>query len=252
VNGPDECRKAIRQAYKNGSDVIKIMATGGVLDLAKDGSGAQFTEEEMKAIVETAKDYGLRVAAHAHGAEGIKRAIRAGVTSIEHGTFMDDEGMELAKKYGTWYVPTIIAGRSVADSAKIPGFYPAVITPKALAIGPKLQATFARAYKAGVKIAFGTDAGVYAHGKNWLEFTYMVESGMPAMEAIKAATIQAADLLGMKDKLGSITVGKLADIVAVDGDPLQDIQTMSKVSFVMKDGLVFKNTTANLPTVKND
>jgi len=252
VNGPDECRKAIRQAYKNGSDLIKIMATGGVLDLAKDGSGAQFTEEEIKAIVETAKDYGMRVAAHAHGAEGIKRAIRAGVTSIEHGTFMDDEGMELAKKYGTWYVPTIIAGRSVADSAKIPGYYPAVITPKALAIGPKLQATFARAYKAGVKIAFGTDAGVYAHGKNWLEFTYMVESGMPAMEVIKAATIQAADLLGMKDKLGSVTPGKLADIVAVDGDPLQDIQTMSKVSFVMKDGLVFKNTTANLPTVKND
>lgn len=252
VNGPDECRKAIRQAYKNGSDLIKIMATGGVLDLAKDGSGAQFTEEEIKAIVETAKDYGMRVAAHAHGAEGIKRAIRAGVTSIEHGTFMDDEGMELAKKYGTWYVPTIIAGRSVADSAKIPGYYPAVITPKALAIGPKLQTTFARAYKAGVKIAFGTDAGVYAHGKNWLEFTYMVESGMPAMEVIKAATIQAADLLGMKDKLGSVTPGKLADIVAVDGDPLQDIQTMSKVSFVMKDGLVFKNTTANLPTVKND
>ncbi|WP_254640109.1 amidohydrolase family protein [Chitinophaga sp. GbtcB8] len=252
VNGPDECRKAIRQAYKNGSDLIKIMATGGVLDLAKDGSGAQFTEEELKAIVETAKDYGMRVAAHAHGAEGIKRAIRAGVTSIEHGTFMDDEGMGLAKKYGTWYVPTIIAGRSVADSAKIPGFYPAVITPKALSIGPKLQATFAKAYKTGVKIAFGTDAGVYAHGKNWLEFTYMVESGMPAMEAIKAATIQAADLLGMKDKLGSITVGKLADIVAVDGDPLQDIQTMGKVSFVMKDGLVFKNTTANLPTVKND
>ncbi len=252
VNGPDDCRKAVRQAYKNGSDLIKITATGGVLSVAKDGSGPQFTEEELKAIVETAKDYGFRVAAHAHGAEGIKRAIRAGVSSIEHGTLMDDECMALAKQHGTWYVPTIIAGRSTADSAKIPGYYPPLVQPKALTIGPKLQATFAKAYKAGVKIAFGTDAGVYMHGKNWLEFTYMVEGGMPPMEVIKAATIQAADLLGMKDKLGSITPGKLADIVAVDGDPLQDIQVMSKVSFVMKDGLIFKHTTANLPSVKNE
>lgn len=246
VNGTDDCRKAVRQAYKNGSDLIKITATGGVLSVAKDGSSPQFTDEELKAIVETAKDYGFRVAAHAHGAEGIKRAIRAGVSSIEHGTYMDDEGMALAKQHGTWYVPTIIAGRSVADSAKIPDYYPALVQPKALAIGPRIQGTFAKAYKSGVKIAFGTDAGVYMHGRNWLEFVYMVEAGMPAMEAIKAATIQAADLLGMKDSLGSITPGKLADIVAVDGDPLQDIQSMGKVSFVMKDGLIFKNTTANL------
>lgn len=242
VNGPDECRQAVRQAYKNGSDLIKVTATGGVLSVAKDGSRPQFTEEELKAVVETARDYGFTVAAHAHGAEGIKRAIRAGVTSVEHGTYMDDEAIELAKKHGTWYVPTITAGRSVADSAKIPNYFPAIVQPKAQAIGPLIQQTFAKAYKAGVKIAFGTDAGVYAHGRNWVEFTYMVAAGMPAMEAIKAATIHAAEVLGMKDKLGSITPGKIADVVAVDGDPLQDIQVMGKVSFVMKDGVVYKNT----------
>ena len=241
ANGPDECRKAVRQRYKDGSDLIKITASGGVLSLEKDGSGPQFSEEEMKAIVETAKDYGMPVAAHAHGAEAIKRAIRAGVTSIEHGTLLDDEAIALFKKYGTWYVPTIIAGKSTSDSAKKPNYYPAIITEKALAIGPKLQASFARAYKAGVKIAFGTDAGVYAHGKNWMEFVYMNEAGMPALETIRAATVSAAELLGMTDKVGSIEKGKLADIVAVDGDPVKDLQSMSRVKFVMKDGVVYKN-----------
>lgn len=240
VNGVDECRKAVRQRYKDGSDLIKITATGGVLSQAKDGSGAQFTEEEIRAIVETAKDYGFKVAAHAHGAEGMKRAIRGGVTSIEHGTFMDDECIELFKKYGTWLVPTIIAGKSTADSAKIPGYYSAVVTPKALTTGPRIQATFAKAYKAGVKIAFGTDAGVFMHGKNYLEFQYMTEAGMPAMEAIKAATISAATLLGMENTLGTIQKYKLADIIAVDGDPLQDILSMGKVVFVMKDGKIYK------------
>jgi len=241
ANGVDECRKAVRQRYKEGSDLIKITATGGVLSVAKDGSGPQFTEEEIRAIVETAKDYGFTVAAHAHGAEGIKRAIRGGVSSIEHGTLMDDECIELFKKHGTWYVPTITAGRSVADSAKIPGYYQPVIVPKAISIGSQLQATFAKAYKAGVKIAFGTDAAVYAHGKNWLEFVYMNEGGMPALEAIKCATMNAAELLGMSAQLGSIEKGKLADIVAVDGDPSKDIQVMGKVKFVMKDGKVYKN-----------
>ncbi|HMO62120.1 MAG TPA: amidohydrolase family protein [Ferruginibacter sp.] len=241
ANGPDECRKAVRQRYKDGADLIKITATGGVLSQAKDGAGAQFTEEEIKAIVETAKDYGFKIAAHAHGAEGMKRAIRAGVTSIEHGTFMDDEAIELFKKYGTWYVPTIVAGKATGDSAKIPGYYSAIVTPKALATGPHIQASFAKAYKAGVKIAFGTDAGVYAHGKNYLEFQYMTEAGMPAIETIKAATISAAMLLGMEDMLGTIQPGKLADIIAVDGDPLQDITVMAKVFFVMKDGKVYKN-----------
>ncbi len=240
VNGADECRKAVRQRYKDGADLIKITATGGVLSQAKDGSAAQFTEEEIKAIVETAKDYGFKVAAHAHGAEGMKRAIRSGVTSIEHGTFMDDECIELFKKYGTWLVPTIIAGKSTADSAKIPGYYSAIVTPKALATGPRIQATFAKAYKAGVKIAFGTDAGVFMHGKNYLEFQYMTEAGMPPMEAIKAATISAAALLGAEATLGSIQKDKLADIIAVDGDPLKDILVMGKVVFVMKDGKVYK------------
>jgi len=240
INGPEDAYHAVRERYKEGSDLIKITATGGVLSQAKDGANAQFTEEEIKAIVTAAKDYGFKVAAHAHGAEGIKRAIRAGVNSIEHGTFMDDEGIELMKQYGTWYVPTIIAGKSTADSAKIPGYYTEIVTPKALATGPQIQKTFARAYKAGVKIAFGTDAGVYQHGKNWMEFGYMIEAGMSAMEAIKAATISAAELLGEKDRLGSIEVGKLADIVAVDGDPLKDPQVFGKIVFVMKDGVVYK------------
>ncbi len=240
VNGVDECRQAVRQRYKEGSDLIKITATGGVLSQAKDGSGAQFTEEEIRAIVETAKDYGFKVAAHAHGAEGMKRAIRAGVTSIEHGTFMDDEAIELFKKYGAWLVPTIIAGKSTADSAKIPGYYSDIVTPKALATGPKIQATFTKAYKAGVKIAFGTDAGVFMHGKNYIEFQYMTEGGMPAMEAIKSATISAATLLGVENILGTIQKDKLADIIAVDGDPLKDITVMGKVVFVMKDGKIYK------------
>jgi imidazolonepropionase-like amidohydrolase len=240
ANGVDECIKAVRQRYKEGSDVIKIMATGGVLDVSTNGSGAQYTEEEMKAIVQTANDYGLKVMAHAHGAEGIKRALRAGVISIEHGSLMDDECIELFKKYGAWYVPTIIAGKSVSDSAKIPNYFPAVVAKKAMEIGPKLQNTFAKAYKAGVKIAFGTDAGVYRHGMNWLEFTYMIEAGMTPMDAIKSATISAADLIGIKDQTGSIEAGKLADIVAVDGDPLKDSQVFGKVVFVMKDGVVYK------------
>ncbi len=240
VNSEEDGRKAVRQRYKDGADLIKITATGGVLSLAKNGQNPQFTEAEIKAIVDIAKDYGFKVAAHAHGAEGMKRAIRGGVSSIEHGTLMDDETIELFKKYGTWYVPTITAGQSVADSAQKPGYYPEVVAKKAIEIGPQLKNTFSKAYKAGVKIAFGTDAGVYKHGQNWKEFTYMIEAGMPAMDAIKAATLNAADLLGMKDQLGSIEVGKLADIIAVDGDLLKDSQVFGKVIFVMKDGVIYK------------
>ncbi len=240
INGADDAYHAVRERYKEGSDLIKITATGGVLSQTKDGAGAQFTEEEIKAIVTAAKDYGFKVAAHGHGAEGIKRAIRGGVNSIEHGTFMDDEGIDLMKKYGTWLVPTITAGKSTADSAKIPGYYSDIVTPKALVTGLQIQATFAKAYKAGVKIAFGTDAGVFKHGLNWVEFGYMIEAGMQPMDAIKAATINAAELLGERDKLGSIEVGKLADIVAVDGDPLTDLKVFGKVIFVMKDGIIYK------------
>lgn len=239
ANGVDDCRKAVRQQYKNGADLIKIASTGGVLSSAKDGSNPQFSEEEIRAIVQTANDLGLKVACHAHGAEGMKRAIRAGVSSIEHGTLMDEEVMLLMKQYGTYYVPTITAGRSVADSSRILGFYPEIVVPKAQAIGPKIQGAFARAYKSGVKIAFGTDAGVFKHGRNAIEFQYMVEAGMPPMEAIRSATVTTAQLLGISDKLGTIQAGKLADIIAVDGDPIADIKAMMKVVFVMKDGIVY-------------
>lgn len=241
INGEADARQAVRQRYKDGADLIKITASGGVLSVAKSGENPQFTEDEIRAIVITAKDYGYKVAAHCHGAEAMKRAIRAGVHSIEHGTLMDDEVMKLMKEHGTYYVPTITAGKAVADSAKKPGYYPDLVTPKALAIGPKIQSTFAKAYKDGVKIAFGTDAGVYAHGKNWLEFVYMHEVGMPAMETIQSATVSAADLLGVTDLVGSIEKGKLADIIAVDGDPIKDIQAMGRVKFVMKDGVVYRN-----------
>ena len=240
INGEADAYQAVRQRYKEGSDLIKITATGGVLSQAKDGANAQFTEAEIRAIVTAAKDYGFKVAAHAHGAEGLKRAVRAGVSSIEHGTFMDDEAISLMKQHGTWYVPTIIAGKSTADSAKIPGYYTEIVTPKALATGPQIQSTFAKAHKEGVKIAFGTDAGVFRHGMNWLEFGYMIEAGMKPMDAIKAATINAAELLGERDRLGSIQPGKLADIVAVDGDPLKDPKVFGRVVFVMKGGVVFK------------
>lgn len=239
ADGVEECIKAVRKRYKDGSDLIKIMASGGVLSMEKDGSGAQYSEEEIKAIVQTAKDYGMKVAAHAHGAEAIKRAVRAGVASIEHGTYMDDEAMQLMKEYGTYYVPTIVAGKSVADSAQKPGYYPAVIAGKAMAIGPQLQKTFAKAYKAGVKIAYGTDAGVYAHGKNWKDFVYMTEAGMPVLEVLQAATLHAAELIG-DDKIGIVEKDKAADIIAVDGDPSKDINAMGKVSFVMKAGVVYK------------
>ncbi len=241
VNGVADAAKAVRQRYKEGSDLIKITATGGVLSYAKDGAGAQFTDEEIRAIVQTAKDYGYKVAAHAHGKEGMKRAVLGGVTSIEHGTYMDEEVMELMKKMGTYYVPTVIAGRSTADSSKIPNYYPEMVAKKAAAIGPVIQGTFAKAYKAGVKIAFGTDAGVFGHGKNGYEFILMNEGGMPVLEAIKSATVTAADLLGQSDLIGSIEVGKMADIVAVPGDPVADVKLMTKVNFVMKEGKVYKN-----------
>ena len=241
INGVADAAKAVRQRYKEGSDLIKITATGGVLSYAKDGAGAQFTDEEIRAIVQTAKDYGYKVAAHAHGKDGMKRAVLGGVTSIEHGTFMDEEVMELMKKMGTFYVPTVIAGRSSADSSKIPNYYPEMVAKKAAAIGPIIQGTFAKAYKAGVKIAFGTDAGVFGHGKNGYEFVLMNEGGMPVLEAIKSATVTAADLLGQSDLIGSIEVGKAADIVAVPGDPVADVKLMTKVNFVMKDGKVYKN-----------
>ena len=240
VNGPEDALRAVRQRYQDGVDVIKITATGGVLSVASSGQNPQFTEEEIRAIVQIADDYGFRVAAHAHGAEGVKRAVRAGVASIEHGTYLDEEGIELMKQHGTYYVPTITAGWWVADQARIDGFFPEVVRGKAAEIGPLIQDTFARAYSSGVKIAFGTDTVVSPHGDNAREFAYMVESGMPAVEAIQAATVAAATLLGVDDRLGRVEAGAFSDIVAVPEDPRDDITTMERVSFVMKDGVTYR------------
>ncbi len=240
INGPYDARKAVRQAVKYGSDVIKVTATGGVLSVARDGSAPQFQQDELDAVVEIARDFGIHVAAHAHGDEGMKRAVQAGIHSIEHGTMMSEETMEMMKSAGTWYVPTVTAGMSAAEYAKIPGYYPPVVRDKAMRIGAQIQDTFAKAYKKGVKIAFGTDAGVFPHGENYREFVYMTEVGMPNLEAIQSATLNAAQLLGMEDKLGTLESGKLADIIAVHGNPAEDILALKEVVFVMKDGKIFK------------
>ena len=241
ADGVDECKKAVRHQVKNGANLIKITATGGVLSVARDGKRPAFTEDEIRAIVETANDFGIHVAAHAHGDEGMRRAVAAGITSIEHGTLMSEETMDLMKKMGTWYVPTITAGKAVADSAKIENYFPAVIVPKALEIGPQIQKTFSKAYKRGVKIAFGTDAGVFKHGRNALEFKYMTEVGMKPMEALKTSFINGAKLLGIDEKVGTIEKGKWADIIAVDEDPIENISTLMNVPFVMKNGKIYKN-----------
>jgi imidazolonepropionase-like amidohydrolase len=240
VNSAADAYKAVRVRYREGSDLIKITATGGVLSQAKSGQNPQFTIAEVEAIVAAAKDNGFKVAAHAHGTEGMRRAVLGGVSSIEHGTYMSDEVMKLMKKRGTYYVPTIIAGKFVAEKAEVDGYFSELVRPKAAAIGPLIQDTFARAYKSGVPIAFGTDTGVSPHGDNWKEFGYMIEAGMPAMEAIVSATVSAADLLGESEDLGSIEPGKYADIIAVPGDPLSDPAEFGRVHFVMKGGQVYK------------
>ena len=239
INSVDDARQAVRQRYKDGSDVIKITATGGVLSYAKSGDAPQFTVEEARAIVDTARDYGYKVAAHAHGEEGMYRAVAAGVTSIEHGTYMSDRVMGLMKQKGTWYVPTLYAGRFVADKAKIDGYYPDIVRPKAARIGAQIQDTAAKAYRNGVKIAFGTDMGVGPHGDNAREFAYMVDAGIPAAYALQAATIHAAEVLGVDDQ-GVVEPGKRADIIAMPGDPVADIGNTMKVDFVMKDGVVMR------------
>ena len=240
VNGPYEVFAGVRQRYKDGADGIKITVTGGVMSLAKSGDNPQFTQEEANAVVQAAKDYGFWVAVHAHGAEGMKRAIRAGVDSIEHGTYMDDEAMDLMIENGTYLVPTISAGEYVAEMSLIDGFFPEIVRPKARAVGPQIGGTFGKAYNRGVNIAFGTDVGVQAHGTNWKEFVYMVQYGMPMMKAIQSATMETAKLLRIEDDLGSLEVGKIADIIAVDGNPLEDPSLMKNVVFVMKEGEVFK------------
>ena len=240
VNSPADARKAVRQRYKNGADWIKITATGGVLSVAKSGQNPQFTEEEIKAITSTAKDYGMQVAAHAHGDEGMYRAVANGVKTIEHGTLIEEKTMKLMIQKNAFLVPTISAGKYVAEKAKIPGFYPAIIVPKAIAIGAQIQATFAKAYKMGVPIAFGTDSGVSLHGDNAKEFGFMTEVGMPASEAIQTATIVNAEILKAENELGQLAPGFYADIVASNENALENIATLENITFVMKNGQVYK------------
>ncbi|AZQ59145.1 amidohydrolase family protein [Maribacter sp. MJ134] len=240
VNSIDDAKKAVRQRYKNGADVIKITATGGVLSVAKSGNNPQFTLEEIQAITSTAKNYGFSVAAHAHGDEGMKLAILGGVNTIEHGSFMSEETMALMVENNCYLIPTISAGKQVAEKAKEPGFFPEVVARKALEIGPIHQSTMAKAYKKGVPMGFGTDAGVFPHGKNAIEFGYLLEAGIPVKESLKAATIINAQLLGMENELGKIEEGFTADIIAVEENPLKKVGTLENVSFVMKEGVVYK------------
>jgi len=241
VNGPYEAREAVRKRYKDGADCIKITATGGVLSLAASGRNPQFMQDELEEIVETAKDYNFTVAVHAHGDEGMRRAVLAGVDSIEHGTFMSLETMRLMKERGTWYVPTLSAGNWAVMKGLEDDYFPEVIRPKALSVGPQISETFAKAYAEGVNIAFGTDTGVSPHGENAREFSLMVEAGMPPIEALRCATSVAARFLRKQEEFGSLEAGKLADIIAVPGNPLEDISIMQDVTFVMKEGVVYKN-----------
>jgi imidazolonepropionase-like amidohydrolase len=240
INSRDEAARAVRARYQSGADCIKITATGGVLSLAASGHNPQFSEELIAAVVETARDYGFHVAAHAHGAEGMKRAIRAGVRTIEHGTFMDDEAIRLMKEHGTVYVPTLLAGAFVGEKAEEAGYFPPVVRPKAREVGPQSAQTFGRALRAGVRIGFGTDSGVSPHGGNAREFALMVEAGMEPLAAIRAATLVAAEVIGRGDRLGRIAPGYLADLVAVEGDPLADVRVLERVAVVIKGGAVAK------------
>jgi imidazolonepropionase-like amidohydrolase len=241
INSPDEARAAVRFNHKYGADVIKVCATGGVLSLSDDVDTPQLTQAELNAIVEEAHALRRKTAAHAHGAEGAKRAIRAGIDSIEHGSFLDDEALRLMKEKGTFYVPTLIAPWWIVqqvDQGKL------VLTPEVIAkarqAAESVNQTFRKAVEMGVHIGLGTDAAVYPHGMNAKEFELMVENGLKPVEALKAATSADAELLGLAGRIGTLEPGKLADIVAVPGDPIQDIRQTAKVKFVMKEGIIYR------------
>jgi imidazolonepropionase-like amidohydrolase len=240
ADGPYAARAAVRAQVKLGADWIKIHATGGVLDVVASGTDQQFKDDELAEIVSTAHMLGRKVAAHAHGARGINAALRAGVDTIEHGTFLDAESIDLFKKTGAWLIPTVIAGKTVEERARIPGYFPPAVAEKARAVGPKIQDALRRALAGGVKIAFGTDAGVYPHGENAREFAYMVEAGMSPMAAIEAATTSAAEVLGLEHEIGSLEVGKRADLIATKRNPLVDVTELQRVVWVMHGGAVVK------------
>lgn len=241
-DGVADCRRAVRQAVKNGADVIKVTATGGVLSNTNAGTGQQLMDDELKAIVDTAKTMGRKVTAHAHDKGGIDAALRAGINSIEHGSFMDTETANLFKSNNAVLIPTVLAGKTVEEWAKDPDtFLPPNSVVKARQVGPAMQDMATLAYENGVTIAFGTDSGVSKHGDNAKEFQYLVIAGMSPMEAITSATVTAAEHIGMFDKIGSLEAGKYADVIAVDGDPLADVAELMDVDFVMKGGIVYKN-----------
>ena len=221
--------------------MIKVTATGGVLSASSAGLAQHFTDAELEAIVKTAHALGRKVAAHAHGLDGINAAIRAGVDSIEHGTYLDDTSIKLMKEHGTYHVPTLLAAQTVFDNAHQPGYYLPMVARKALQVGPVAKEMFRKSHEAGVKIAFGTDTGVSPHGQNAREFKLMVEGGMTPMEAITAATITASELLGLEKEIGTLEPGKAADLIAVKGDPLKDVTELERVVLVMKCGAVVKH-----------
>jgi len=242
ADGPDACRRAVRAQVKRGADLIKLTATGGVLSVTDAGTGQQFFDDELEAIVDTAHSLGRKVAAHAHGADGLNAALRAGVDSIEHGSFLDDESITLFRETGAYLVPTVLAGETVTNIAESPNNYFAPpVREKALAVGPAMLGSLGRAYEQGVKIAFGTDSGVSPHGQNARELELMVEAGMPNDAVLTSATVNAADLCGLLDDIGTIEPGKVADIIALDADPRQDITAFRSVPFVMARGVVHKH-----------
>lgn len=240
VDGVDDAIAATRLMIRRGADHIKVSVSGGVLSLTPDSAGPQFSSGELRSIVDTARDFGRKVAAHAHGDEGARRAIEAGVSSIEHGTFLSDETFSLMRKRSVFLVPTLSAGKTIEYIALAGDTYPEVIAVKALQVGPLMQSAFARAHKAGVPIAFGTDAGVFSHGENAKEFIYMTEAGMTPVDAIRSATVNAAELIG-SDEIGVLKVGAYADFIAVDSDPRENVAELADVDVVVKSGVIYKD-----------
>jgi len=241
INGPEQARYAVRLNHKYGADVIKVCASGGVLSLTDDVDTPQLTQEELNAIVDEAHALRRKTAAHAHGAEAAKRAIRAGIDSIEHGSFLDDEALDMMKQHGTYLVPTLMAAQGLQEQFDRNVYMPPAIATKAHAAITAMHSTFQRALAKGVNIGLGTDAAVYPHGRNAEEFHQMVDLGMKPAAALKAGTSADANLLGIANTVGTLEPGKIADIVAVSGNPLQNIRVTEHVVFVMKAGVIYKN-----------
>lgn len=239
-DGADDCRRAVRGLVKRGVDFIKVIATGGVLSDTQSGLGEELTDDELRAIVETAHSLGRKVAAHAHGTRGVNAALLAGVDSIEHGTFLDERSVKLFKKTGAYLVPTLLAGQTLVEHSAEMGYYPPAVQAKAIQVGPRMQAALGFAYRNGARIVFGTDSSVSPHGQNAREFRLMVRAGMSPTDALRSATSDAAALLGISAQAGTIKPGKFADLIAVQGNPLIDLDSLLHVSFVMRSGIIYK------------